>query len=141
MKIKTKKKMYIGGLLEHVRKNELRGRYFRVMDESRYIKVTPDGDIYFDVDFRFKPDDTFTVEVEEELTEETEFDSLCEIYYDAIDKRPRTHLNFHTSVSIILDKNSIDGDNNTLAIYYGSALIWTKEHGIPESGVLEVGAE
>src|SRR5699024_2035757 len=79
MKIKTKKKMYIGGLLEHVRKNELRGRYFRVMGESRYIKVTLDGDIYFDADFRFKPDDTFTVEVEEEITEDTVFRWIVEV--------------------------------------------------------------
>src|SRR5699024_1719813 len=79
MKIKTKKKMYIGGLLEHVRKNKLRGRYFRVMGESRYIKVTLDGDIYFDADFFFRPDDTFTVEVEEEITEDTVFRWIVEV--------------------------------------------------------------
>src|SRR5699024_7464103 len=79
MKIKTKKKMYIGGLLEHVRKNDLRGRYFRVMDESRYIKVTLDGDIYFDADFFFRLDDTFTVEVEEEIKEDTVFRWIVEV--------------------------------------------------------------
>ena len=144
MKIKTKKKMYIGELLEYVRKDDLRGRYFRVMNESRYIKVTPDGDIYFDADFRFKPDDTFTVGVEEELTEETEFDELWEVYYHKSNGEMDTYKNcetygvYSTSISQILKENSIDGDNITLAIYYGSTLIWTKESGIPESGVLEV---
>src|SRR5699024_7206081 len=79
MKIKTKKKMYIGGLLEYVRKTKLIWRYFRIMDESRYIKVTLDGDIHFDADFRFRPDDTFTVEVEEEITEDTVFRWIVEV--------------------------------------------------------------
>ena len=63
--IKVEKQMHIGELLEYVRKNGVRGRYFRVMNESRYIKITPGGVIYFDADFCFRPDDTFTVEVEE----------------------------------------------------------------------------
>src|SRR5699024_1517944 len=80
--IKVKRQMHIWELLEYVRKNELRGRYFRVMGESRYIKVTLDGDIYFDADFAdfcFRPDDTFTVEVEEEITEDTVFRWIVEV--------------------------------------------------------------
>lgn len=135
MKIKTKKNMYIGELLEYVRKDDLRGRYFRVVNESRYIKVTPDGDIYFDADFRFKPDDTFTVEVEEELTEGTE---LCGV--TTFIKKPRGIFPVYAaSASIGECLNSLnDDDIEPLKIFNGVTEIWSKEHGIPESGVLEV---
>ena len=136
MKIKTKKKMYIGGLLEHVRKNKLRGRYFRVMGESRYIKVTLDGDIYFDADFRFKPDDTFTVTVEEIVTPTTRFDELTEYIYDSNDDHHFTAEHKGANISMIIDCET--HQFKTQAIYCKDTLVWTKEHGIPESGVLEV---
>lgn len=136
MKIKTKKKMYIGELLEYVRKNDLRGRYFRVMDESRYIKVTLDGDIYFDADFRFKPDDTFTVTVEEIVTPTTRFDELTEYIYDSNDDHHFTAEHKGANISMIIDCET--HQFKTQAIYCKDTLVWTKEHGIPESGVLEV---
>lgn len=138
MKIKTKKNMYIGELLEYVRKDDLRGRYFRVMNESRYIKVTPDGDIYFDADFHFRPDDTFTVGVEEELTEETELSGVTTF----IRKSNGIFPVYTASASIRECLDSLtDVENEPLKIFNGITEIWNKDTGIPESGALEVDVE
>ena len=98
--IKVEKQMHIGELLEYVRKNELRGRYFRVMNESRYIKITPGGVIYFDADFCFRPDDTFTVEVEEEINNTTIFKSVVGVLNN--DEIMLT--NMHTTIEGIQDR-------------------------------------
>src|SRR5699024_12663724 len=131
MKIKTKKKMYIGELLEYIRKNKLRGRYFRVMGKSRYIKVTPDGDIYFDADFRFKPDDTFTVTVEEDLTEETELSGVTTFI-----RKSNGIFPVYTASSSIRAclARLTDAENEPFKICTGLPGIWNEDTGIRDAG-------
>lgn len=139
MKIKTVKKLNLPELINHVWENE---------DYPNRFVNNFNGEVVFNDSGKFMTDNSFishyslfTVEVEEEITEDTEFGALWELYYDTIDKKPETWVHFQTSVSKILDENSKEIDNITLAIYYGSTLIWSKDLGIPESGVLEVDAE
>src|SRR5699024_12240081 len=103
---------------------------------SRYIKVTLDGDIYFDADFRFKPDDTFTVTVEEIVAPTTRFDELTEYIYDSNDDHHFTAEHKGANISMIIDCET--HQFKTQAIYCKDTLVWTKEHGIPESGRLAV---
>ena len=157
MKIKTKQKLNLPELINHVWENDIESTEFlsnqelrggknvrvhvnpRDVARGRCAGVSVESGVFM-VDDSY----TFTVEVEEELTEETVFDELWEVYYHKPDGEIDTHKNcekygvYSTSISQILKENSIYDDNITLAIYYGSTLIWTKDSGIPADGVLEV---
>lgn len=136
MKIKAVKKLNLLELIQYIIDNEeLRGLHYAPTQLGGGVKVSKSGEVLVE---NIWADDTFAVEVEEELTEDTEFGTLWELYYDTIDKKPETWVHFQTSVSKILDENSKEIDNITLAIYYGSTLIWSKDTGIPSDGVLEV---
>src|SRR5699024_642894 len=138
MKIKTKNKMYIGALLEYIRKNKLRERYIRVMGKSRYIKVTADGDIYFDAEYRFKPADNITVCDDEDLTEETELSGVTTYI-----RKSNGIFPVYTASSSIREclDSLTDVENEPLKIFNGITEIWNKDTGIPESGALEVDVE
>lgn len=77
MKIKTKKQLNLPQLIEWAWKNGIKGKVF-------YTHKTRMKNVYFNTLGRaefsdvhqFSEDDYFTVEVEEEITEDTEFDEL-----------------------------------------------------------------
>lgn len=148
MKIKTTKQMRLDELIKYVWNDENpeakveQTYYSRV---GKRVSVDSGGIDFYEVDNNIVlKDDLFTVSTEEEITEETKFEELWEVYYNKVRSDVDTYKNgeangvYSTSISQIMQENSIDGENITLAIYYGSTLIWSKNIGIPAEGVIEV---
>lgn len=72
MKIKQKKQFTLPQLIEWVWENDLRNLSFRGHDEKGYVvSVSVNDKGEFTSDWRISKNDLFTVEVEEELTEDT----------------------------------------------------------------------
>ena len=138
MKIKTVKKLNLHELIKHVWDNEVYPSYWRIEEypsEGRTIQFFDDG--RFRSYTGFHESDIFTVEVEGELTEDTEIHGATLVYYNELKREIKSFRYAVTSTSLkrILRPRS---DVVALAVFRGKQLIWTKEHGIPESGVLEV---
>ena len=137
MKIKTKQRLNLPELIQHVWENEVY--------PNRYVNNIH-GEIVFNDAGKFMTDDSFispnsyfTVEVEEIVTPTTRFDELTEYIYDSNDDHHFTAEHKGADISMIIDCET--HQFKTQAIYCKDTLIWTKEHGIPESGVLEVDVE
>lgn len=78
MKIKTKKQLNLPQLIEWAMDNEIKDRMF--LTESAYcVGFDKHGFIYFNSTNCMPLDQLFTVEVEEEITEDTQFDLMIEI--------------------------------------------------------------
>lgn len=141
MKIKTVKKMRLDELLKHVW-HEGGGHKTYMSNEGKSVDIDDSG-IQFLNDYKINSGivlsrETFTVEVEEELTEATEVHGATLVYYNE-PKREIKPFRYADVTSPTL-KHIIQPRSGTvaLAVFKGKQLIWTKEHGIPESGVLEV---
>ncbi|MEB6037964.1 hypothetical protein [Staphylococcus pseudoxylosus] len=81
MKIKTKKQLNLPQLIEWAWDNGVRNVTFRGLDKKGYvvsISINDKGE--FTSDWRISKNDLFTVEVEEEITEETVHTMLIVIY-------------------------------------------------------------
>lgn len=77
VKIKQKKTMNLPQLIEWAWENNVSDLSFRGHDEEGsvvYISINEKGE--FTSDWRISKNDTFTVEVEEEITEDTELDLI-----------------------------------------------------------------
>ncbi|MCD9070638.1 hypothetical protein [Staphylococcus chromogenes] len=77
VKIKVKKKMTLPELIQWGWDNKNKNREF-YSENGKKVIFNSNGN--FKPKVYFKPEDTFTVEVEEEITEETEIHSLVEVY-------------------------------------------------------------
>ncbi|WP_462419988.1 hypothetical protein [Salinicoccus sp. Marseille-QA3877] len=154
MKIKTVKKMNLPELIQYVWENDFSVRGFMVFrsdcDNFEVRVSTHMLDYVWDKTSKFSGvprHTTFTVSTEKELTEETEFEELWEVYYNKgrsdVDSYTDGKVNAVTSTSVsqILQENSIDYENVTLAIFRKDTLIWSKDTGIPEHGMVEVEVE
>ncbi|WP_204181906.1 hypothetical protein [Staphylococcus sp. GDY8P152P] len=81
MKIKTKKQLNLPQLIEWAMDNEIKDRMF--LTESAYcVGFDKHGFIYFNSTNCMPLDQLFTVEVEEEITEDTVIPKMVEIYLD-----------------------------------------------------------
>lgn len=80
VKIKRKVEMTLAELIEWGYKNEIKDKYF-VSNQANHRLVTFDsiGWVDFSNDYYYPPRDTYTVEIEEEITEETEIYRLLEL--------------------------------------------------------------
>lgn len=80
-KIKKKVEMTLAELIEWGYKNEIKDKYF-VSNQANHRLVTFDsiGWVDFSNDYYYPPGDTYTVEIEEEITKETELPKYLEIY-------------------------------------------------------------
>ncbi|MEY8599928.1 hypothetical protein [Staphylococcus shinii] len=79
MKIKTKKQLNLPQLIEWAWDNGVRNVTFRGLDKKGYvvsISINDKGE--FTSDWRISKNDLFTVEVEEEITEDTVLPTLIE---------------------------------------------------------------
>lgn len=132
VKIKTEKKMNLAELLDYIIKNEVTDKYYFNSARNAVVKVTMSGFIYFSN--TFKPDDTFTVEVEEEITEETEIPLLLEVRNELLAGQCTvTHRN--VKISEVLDKKQDHVGIVTITIHKinpdgTTSLLWTKEGGM-----------
>ena len=155
MKIKTVKKLNLHELIKHVWEKDIEDTDFfsnEKLPSGQNVKlhVNPRDFDYgesgkkagvslkshgFVVDDRY----TFTVEVEEELTEDTILPGVSFVYYASITEQVKTSIFSSEQMPTI---NGITGRFSStlpLAIYYKDIPIWTSEHGIPDEGVVGVG--
>ncbi|MDK9859257.1 hypothetical protein P1A29_02225 [Staphylococcus equorum] len=77
MKIKTKKQLNLPQLIEWAMENEIKDRMF--LSGCYCVGFDRHGYIYFNSGLTIPLDRTFTVEVEEEIDEDTEFEHLIEV--------------------------------------------------------------
>ena len=137
MKIETKQKLNLPELIQYV------------IDKGwNSYQVTSDNgvDVYFSYGNRFvicdngsiSLDDTFTVEVEEELTEDTEIHGATLVYYDELKREIKSFRYADVTSPSLEHMIQSRPDTVALAVFKGKQLIWTKEHGIPKDGALEI---
>lgn len=137
MRIKTSKQMRLDELIKYVREGDLTfsdiGTATYCSDNGkRTVQFTKQGMIEtlngLDIN-----NDTFTVEVEEELTKETVFKELVILPKD----RPTG-----TSVAWNCSIEDLREDEKKAKIYIPNnnklTLIWSKDTGIPTEGTLEI---
>lgn len=131
MKIKTKKEMNLPELIEWGWKNieQVRGKVFKSHIKDMFGDYST---VQFSVDgYGFKTDRvsynaTFTVEVEEEITEDTAIHKLVELSDKGL--LGRTILNINSSINLAKTDKSVAfyilNDDLTMT------LIWTRENGL-----------
>lgn len=129
MKMKTKKNFTLPQLIEWAMANDVRVRKFR--SKNGYcVCFDRNGFIYFDNSRIIPLDQTFTVEVEEEITEDMVFNNLIHIYKDPENS---IYTSSHENVSI----NDVKSEDylKTTSVYVLNedstlTLVWTKEKGL-----------
>ena len=142
MKVVTKKQMRLDELIKYVWENDLRDRAFipKTPDagDHGYIVRVVNGGIEFDNQGLFvsQPFQFYVVEVEEELTEDTEFEELVFVYDDYA-HRPLSGSMVHKSIHDILEYKSPIYKIYAL-VNRSLVLIWSSDHGIPSEGTLEI---
>lgn len=130
--IKTKKEMNLPELIDWIWENDIRNRQIRADQDISAVSIDKFGDVYT-TDY-VKSDYTFTVEIEEPITEDTKL-YLVERYissYEGFKLKYRTHPN--RSINSILEYNQ--SHLKTTHVYAEVnnelTLIWTKEKGMVE---------
>ena len=127
--IKTKKEMNLPELIEWAWKNGIKKRSFI----SNCGKVTANFEDMgqFITDHYVSSDVTFTVEIEEPITEDTVFDKLISRYVFLSSKPSYAH-SINTSIKEVIEYRKVathiylENEDNELQ------LIWTKEKGLVE---------
>ena len=81
MKIKRKVQKNLPQLIEWAWENEIKNKRFIHSDSNppEYVWVNENSEIEFDEDMILRKNNTFTVEVEEEITEDTVIELLLEV--------------------------------------------------------------
>ena len=130
MKIKTKKQLNLPQLIEWGFEQKELPPLFYGSREGSLVQFTPGGWVNIT---GIETTDTFTVTTEEEITEDTVFEHMIEVY--KIDNIGWTRSTEHRNVSISQMKNR--GSIVPLAYYILNddltmALIWTRERGLVE---------
>ena len=105
-KIKKEVEMTLPQLIGWGFKNNIKNRKF-ISNSKDYTSVILDssGDIEFSNDF--SSEDTFTVEVDEEVTEEKEIDKLVEVYREMGRDVLFTMLHNETSINEAKDESEV----------------------------------
>lgn len=127
--IKTKKEMNLPELIEWGWKNEIEKRSFI----SNGGKVTANFEDMgrFIADNFISSDVTFTVEIEEEITEDTVIPKIAELNLCGYDQHEELFVNENKSIKQLLSEE----ETNNVAFYIMNddktlTLIWTKEKGL-----------
>ncbi|WP_210139498.1 hypothetical protein [Staphylococcus sp. GDY8P67P] len=122
VKIKQKKTMNLPQLIEYIWANNLRHKWKDSDNTSAYVQVYDDGQLVVD---KCTKDSVFTVEVEEEITEDTKISKLA--HYSVYGFKGTKNC---TSINDVKDGDSIAfyimNDDRTMT------LIWTIEKGLVE---------
>lgn len=85
MKIKTKKLLNLPQLIEWAWDNDIKNKEYPCDGfEDKTVIFNGIGWAEFSDEYSYNKTDTFTVEVEEEVTEETEFKSMVEVTTDGL---------------------------------------------------------
>lgn len=114
MKIKTKKQLNLPQLIEYAWDNDVRDRVFKTPKDKRgvfyEVSFSEEGTFYADDELRH--DDLFTIEVEEELTEDTELD-LIERFIGG-----RGHICYTSHKMSINERLRVTSDDITTTHFY-----------------------
>ncbi|QYG30079.1 hypothetical protein K0O13_08185 [Mammaliicoccus sciuri] len=131
VKIKTKKEMNLPELIDWIWKNEVGDKRF-ISDccnskvfVSKYGKITTACGI--------GKTDTFTVEVEEEITEDTVIPKIAELNLCGYDQHEELFMNENKSIKQLL--NEVETNNKAFYIMNDDmtmTLIWTRDKGLVE---------
>lgn len=97
VKIKRKIEMALPELIEYVWKNNIKEKTFYSNLDNSCVRFNRFQTVF--IDDPINKDETFTVEVEEEITEKTKLDSVLEIYTN-LDYTKSKFPDIHKSVSI-----------------------------------------
>lgn len=97
VKIKRKIEMALPELIEYVWKNNIKEKTFYSNLDNSCVRFNRFQTVF--IDDPINKDETFTVEVEEEITEKTKLDSVLEIYTN-LDYTKSKFPYIHKSVSI-----------------------------------------
>ncbi|GEQ06987.1 hypothetical protein [Staphylococcus gallinarum] len=83
MKIKTKKQLNLPQLIEYAWENGIKGETFYARETGmENVHFNTSGRAEFSSVHQFSSDDYFTVEVADEITEDTEFQNIVEVTTD-----------------------------------------------------------
>ena len=104
MKIKRKVKMNLSQLIEWLL-NSKYSSYIAFSNMGNYVQLEEYGALSFS-DEKFYPEETFTVEVEEEVNGETILDRLYEVYFDGLKHDTNMFTNTTTN-SLITSKTAL----------------------------------
>ncbi|NJI14387.1 hypothetical protein [Staphylococcus agnetis] len=103
VKIKTKREMTLPELIQWGWDNKNKNREF-YSENGKKVIFNSNGNVKPKV--YFKPEDTFTVEIEEEITEETKLPRLIEMY--EYEGNPNTHLYKNITIKGLLNDSQSD---------------------------------
>ena len=104
VKIKQKVEMTLPELIDWGFKNEIKNiEFVSNFFEKKSVIFNLSGWAEFSDEYAYLPEDTFTVEVEEEVTEETKINKLVEVYRNIEDTILFTDLHHDYSISEVKD--------------------------------------
>ena len=143
MKIKTKKEFNLPEMIQHIMDNEeLRRQNYSTKHMSGRVKIMKSGEVLVEDVWS---NDTFIVEVEEELTEETilkgfkligllrrEESANYELARWIYPSSERVSISFIKELYDLKTLHKMNDDGSL-------TLLYTEENGIPDDGVLEYG--
>ncbi|WP_346564571.1 hypothetical protein [Staphylococcus haemolyticus] len=120
VKIKRKVEMTLPELIEWGFKNEIKNiEFVSNFFEKKSVIFNLSGWAEFSDEYAYLPEDTFTVEVEEEITEETEIPKLVSINRNNLNE---VNINFNCSIRQLLDRSDYNyyilNDDSTLTLIW-----------------------
>ena len=117
VKVKRKVKMTLPELIEWAWKNDVNSRRF-ISSHNTSVTFSEYGNFSTSVKYIFK-DETFTVEIEEEITKETEIPKLVSINRNNLNE---VNINFNCSIRQLLDRSDYNyyilNDDSTLTLIW-----------------------
>ena len=107
VKIKRKVEMTLPELIEWGFKNEIKNiEFVSNFFEKKSVIFNLSGWAEFSDEYAYSPEDTFTVEVEKEITQETKLPKCLEIYFDdKVAKADEINVYMEKSISEILQES------------------------------------
>ncbi|MEX6042386.1 hypothetical protein AB6G17_00285 [Staphylococcus haemolyticus] len=120
VKIKRKVEMTLPELIEWGFKNEIKNiEFVSNFFKKKSVIFNLSGWAEFSDEYAYLPEDTFTVEVEEEITEETEIPKLVSINRNNLNE---VNINFNCSIRQLLDRSDYNyyilNDDSTLTLIW-----------------------
>lgn len=109
--IKKNIQMRLDELIKYVWEDD--GSLFEKQSKITFRTEGGDKGVFFEENGSFEnlnwfdPEDLFLVEIEEEITEETVFDRLVELYRDAHDEQFRTVNYFNENINYVKDVDTV----------------------------------
>lgn len=137
VKIKTKKEMTLSELVEYGFNNhkEIRSKIFKPHSFDSFwnpvdVRFSDDG-CAVNVNGTVTDEDVYTVEIEEEIKEDTEIPKIAELNLCGYDQHEEIFMNENKNIKQLLSEE----ETNNKAFYIMSddltlTLIWTKEKGL-----------